>query len=148
MPERVMRTLPCCIVLSWVTVAEAAAPPAREPDLPEGARRRLGTARWRFGPAERPCLVPSPDGRLLATIGPGERSADVFDVRSGRRLFRFEAQADEAGFCYPLAFAHDGKTLAVLQNKEAPFVSLWPLARGARPRLLHPSPPALNGRIR
>jgi WD40 repeat protein len=149
MPERVMRTLACCLVLTCATVAGAAAPPARDAALPQGARMRLGTPRLRFSYHLRQShdsLVLSSDRKMLATSGPG-RTAEVFDFRTSRLLFRFQPPNEDCAFLYPLAFSHDGKVLAVSEESST-FVSLWPLRMGARPKLLHSSPlDASNGRL-
>src|SRR4051794_8952913 len=106
-----MRTLAVCLVLSCASIASAAAPPARDPDLPRGARLRLGAARWRFhfGPPPPPPGVLSADGNMLANPrddGPTEG----FDPRPGRRGARFPAEPGriqftvERCYLYPLAF--------------------------------------------
>jgi WD40 repeat protein len=97
------------VALVFVNAAPAAAPPAREP-LPEGARLRLGTARWRFV-TRAPSLGPielSPDRKWLAHSN-DDGAVCVYETRTGRCRFRLKR---EEVSLYPLAFSHDGKQLA------------------------------------
>src|SRR5262245_56381733 len=134
-----MRTLACRLVLCCACAVDAAAPPPR--DLPRGARLRLGTPRWRLDFAHRPSapLVLSADRKLLAICG-RDRAAEVFDLRTGRRIFRLWDTEPECDFLHPLAFSHDGKTLAVDHHRASSFVALWPLTDGARPTVVQPYP--------
>jgi WD40 repeat protein len=142
-----MRTLAVCLALSCAS-AVSAAPPPRDPDLPKGARLRLGTPRWRLDFAQRPSapLVLSPDRKTLALCG-RDRAVEVFDLRTGRRRFRLWDREPECDFLHPLAFSHDGKTLAVDHRRASSFLVLWSLAEGGRPGLVLPYPGfASNGR--
>lgn len=81
--------------------------------LPEHARGRLGTMRWRHvgpGPyrAEIGALAFSHDGKVLASLGNG--SINLWDRGSGKLVSEFGGRY--AGAAPGLAFSADGKRLA------------------------------------
>jgi WD40 repeat protein len=80
------------------------------------------TGQWRVG-----CVVPSPDGRLVAATIPSSHSLTVLlDASTGQKLY--ELPSKEAGIVR--AFSADGRTLVVASADE---VTLWEVASG-RPR--------------
>src|SRR5262249_52675138 len=138
--SRHVRLLALLLVLSCASLTQAAAPPPRDPDLPPRARLRLGMVRCRVAspalgryPYRQSIFDPpvlSADRRLIATAP--EEVIEVFDTRTGRRLFRLEEK--DVAFM-PLAFSRDGKTLAVATHTDKKAgLALWPLAKGARPK--------------
>jgi WD40 repeat protein len=134
-----MRILACCLVLSCAALTPAAAPPARDPDLPPGARLRLGKPRWMLPFSQYAQVKPllSPDRQRIAT-GSGQ-DIEVFEVRTARRLSRIKV-ADNVMF--PVAFSHDNTTLAVSRvdaTQKRVIVQLFPV-RGARTRTLYVGP--------
>lgn len=84
------------------------APPAEDP-LPSGAIARLGTLRWRHGEGVSD-LALSPDGQRVACVAGGALS--LFDAR-GQRLACFELPAEEGWELTCLAWAPDGRTVAL-----------------------------------
>ena len=89
--------------------------------------RRLTTIAGRWGP-----LALTPDGNTLATQSDSRNAADLWNTHTGERIATFKASKNwidelSAWFnyhrVYALAFAHDGKTLAVgTRNKH---IQLW-----------------------
>jgi WD40 repeat protein len=128
-----MRTLAGCLLLSCVTLAPAAAPPACDAD--PTPRLRLGTSRWRLNNSawDRLPWVLSDDRAVLARRD--GNAVSLFDVRTGRRLHQL---ADEAKLAFdPLAFSHDGKRLAMAGSDKALW--FWEPASGRRTRWQRPS---------
>src|SRR5262249_54204773 len=119
---------------------EAAAPLVRDPDLPPGARR-LGTPHWRldhyqpriafYGQGVPEVRVLSPDRKLLAITG-RSGGAEVFDVRSGKRICLLPPDEDDTFL--PLAFSHDGKTLTYPSGSYSKEVKTRSLTGDARAR--------------
>src|SRR5262249_48859084 len=129
-----------CLVLSCVADVDAAAPPARERLSPDGARLRLGAPSGRFTyvtrrPPDAP-FVFSRAHQLLAMQGPGN-ATDVYDTRTDRRVTRLQVPDGEYDELSPVAFSHDGKSLAVVDRYDVRSVWLWPLQSGAQPKKLH-----------
>lgn len=91
-------------------------------DLPEGARARIGSTRFRHESGIDHLLF-SPDGKILAVAGGGSRSVtSLFDTTTGRRLGRL------TGEVMPIVFFQGGKMLATVGNGR---VSFWKLGRTA-----------------
>jgi WD40 repeat protein len=77
-----------------------------------------------------PRCRPSPDGRVVAVSGmqgSGRGRSRLIDTATGQTLHELAAEAPSAG---ALAFAPDGRTLAVTSGRD---VTLWEVASG-RPR--------------
>lgn len=62
----------------------------------------------------------SPDGKILATIVPGGRSVDLWQVRDGRLLRRLLGIVEEYGSSdsTSLVFSPDGQTVAVMAGND------------------------------
>jgi WD40 repeat protein len=83
--------------------------------------------------------VLSPDGRYLATSGPGEAGDKVdppvvvWELASGREVAKLEAHGAE-GLCRPFAFSPDGRLLATAGGPRGPIggsmVRVWDRATG------------------
>src|SRR5438874_1890680 len=106
--------MPKCRLLTAILLAAAEAglsglASATDAPLPPGAIWRQGSTRLRH-PGGVSCLAYAPDGKLLASGG-FDGAVRLWDTATGKEL----------AFCYPnpavsiyhLAFAPDGKTLAV-----------------------------------
>jgi WD40 repeat protein len=89
--------------------------------------------------------VLSPDGRFLATSGPGDAGDKVdppiivWELASGREIAKFEAHGED-GVCRPFAFSRDGRLLASAGGHRGPtrgsMVRVWELATGRELRRL------------
>src|SRR5262245_7124223 len=84
-------------------------------------RERIG------GLSYSPATAMSPDGRLLATAGWGDREVSLWDTASGRLVRRLPL-AGERRYVRNLAFSSDGRALAACQYKG--FIQLWDTATG------------------
>jgi WD40 repeat protein len=74
----------------------------------------------------------SPDGRLLATVGP--EAVQVWRIRDGRLLRAFEDHSVSFGALGALRWSHDGRTLAT--EGEEHQVTLWDVESGYRLQIL------------
>ncbi len=98
------------------------------PVLPLGADSRSASCR------------PSPDGRVVVVAklgGFGGWRSRLIDGATGRTLHEFAADAHSPG---GLAFAPDGRTLAVTNGRD---VTLWEVASGRLRGRLPPAPPSV-----
>jgi RNA polymerase sigma factor (sigma-70 family) len=112
---------------------------SRGDPLPEGARFRLGTVRFRDGGSIHNAAL-SPDGKTLATLS--HSGVTLWDPEAGRALHRypqsrgiaFSLVADQ-----PICFAPDGKTAANFEGWEGvgrgfepgpPGIVVWDVASG------------------
>ncbi len=87
--------------------------------------------------------VLSPDGRLVATSGPGRAGEKVdppiiiWDLASGQQVVKLEANAED-GLCRPFAFSRDGRLLASAGGRPGPvpgmMVRVWDLGTGGEIR--------------
>ena len=98
--------------------------------LPEGARARMGTVRFRHGDLVSKALY-TPQGRLVVSLG---ESGDirVWDEATGRKLREI---GDAATRFQGIALSPDGKTLATVE--EPNLLRLWDLATGREQRRWH-----------
>ncbi len=137
----------CRLVLAACLLFAAAAAPSEPPPvkdavkplpttdrqgepLPPGARARLGTVRFRY-PGQVSAIRYSRDGKILAVIGAAS-SLCVWDATTGKELPRFDdLQAREYS---SLAFAPDGKTLALAERNGAHKIYLCDVATGKERR--------------
>jgi serine/threonine protein kinase/WD40 repeat protein len=94
-----------------------------------GSPRTLSVCRG--GPYDIFALAFSPDGSLLATSGRG--SARLFDVATGRFLLSLEAGDPITG----LAFAANGRRLALASPNQSVGVQIWELLPGRGQLELH-----------
>jgi WD40 repeat protein len=124
--------------MTWLarrTLALAAlllmAPPARPADpLPEGARARLGEARFAHsGPVN--WAVPLADGKRLLTMATGERRLRVWDAASGREETALDV-APRSGAVYA-ALSADRKSVAVVGSDDR-VIRIWDLETGKEVR--------------
>jgi RNA polymerase sigma factor (sigma-70 family) len=100
---------------------KAAAPPPRldaygDP-LPPDALARMGTVRWRHHEenGNQLYLVPSPDGKRVATAAVGVGVIRVYDLSDGRRLCEIPWGEDRAG--YEVGFTPDGARVFYLAER-------------------------------
>jgi WD40 repeat protein len=104
--------------------------------LPDEALARFGTVR--FGSSLPHSITFSPDGAKIAAADGG--SPVIWDVATGKRLFRFDG--DEGGIrpCFRVTYSPDGKMLAATRLNE---VQLWNTRTGELIRELkgHTFPP-------
>jgi hypothetical protein len=107
--------------------------PAGDP-LPTGAVVRLGTAAHLQGVI---VVAYSPDGKRLATGGPGE-TVRVWDTATGKSLFQFKAKPSA------LAFSPDGEWLATDGAGQGRAL-VYHVATGKPYRTLTAAPAALRG---
>jgi WD40 repeat protein len=130
-----------------VAAAEPAPVDARGDPLPDGARFRFGSLRYRHADGINSSAL-SPDGRLLATAA--KTNVAIWELASGRRLQIFRDCGIPDGFAgSKVAFSPDGKLLAHVCDFEV-AVRVWEVAtgklvravgrRGPRPK--QPWPPA------
>ena len=71
-------------------------------------------------------LAWSPDGKVLASHSPGDRTVRLWDIASHQELGRIEDALDDLS---SLRFSPDGRTLAGYGDGPVPQVVLWPAAR-------------------
>src|SRR5437764_8047204 len=108
------RLLPALLLTTSLCAADS---------LPEGAKARLGSTRFRHGgPIQHIAL--SPDGKLLATSGM-DRVIRLWDAGTGRPVVSCEVAPVPASY---LAFSPDGKSLAALHQYQG--VRVWDAATG------------------
>jgi WD40 repeat protein len=134
----------------------ASAPPRTDlygDRLPDGARARLGTLRWRHGAAVS-YVAFTPDGKSVLTASQ-DNVIRLWDLKTGKEIRRYEArQAGKPNFAAPpggmmapgwgrmsiglvsVALAPDGKTLAATTLHNS--VQLWDVATGKALRSLAP----------
>src|SRR5687768_1408961 len=91
--------------------------------LPEGAKARLGTTRFRHGGAIQH-LALTPDGKTLATSGV-DRIIRLWDSATGRPIVSCAVAPVQASF---LAFSPDGKSLATTHLHQG--MRVWDTATG------------------
>src|SRR5262249_42759365 len=89
--------------------------------LPEGAIARMGSLRWHHG-AMIHCIAFSPDGKLLASGGPGS-TVRVWVSSTGRAVRQLNGQFERVR---SVAFSPDGKLLGTAGGR----IILWEVATG------------------
>ncbi len=95
-------------------------------ELPDGALARYGTMRLHHATLVVNVAF-SRDGKQLVSISDEDKAVRVWEVPSGKLLFRVPVQKDEAPLA--AAFGPDGTLFVV---GEAPAFSAWDLKKGRR----------------
>jgi WD40 repeat protein len=135
-----------CLSFPWLSLRGGEGPATKDKKartdsygdpLPEGARARLGTLRFRHNAPVR-CIAFSPDGKTLAT-GSEDRTVRIWDTKTGKERCRLTGHA---GWVDCVAFSPDGKTL--VSGGDRDDVRLWDVATG---RELRQFPADPKGRI-
>lgn len=126
MPRPCLALLLLAALLVWPAPPAPAEGPLPSADqLPEGARFRFGSVRWRHPGGVRSSAL-SRDGRLLATAS--GRSVFVWDLAGGRPTRRFTGPNGSAFAAPGLNFSPDGRRLGYAHGYN--FACVWDLLTG------------------
>jgi WD40 repeat protein len=120
----------CPLTLLALTALLAAAPPARPADpLPEGARARLGSARFGHKGVVS-WAMPLADGKRLLTMA-SDRHLHIWDVTTGREERSFEI-APRSGSLF-VSISADRKSVAAVGSDDR-VIHIWDIETGKETR--------------
>ncbi len=116
-------------------------PPRRDSEgvpLPAGARTLIGVV---GNLPHASAIAFSPDGKILATVGP--RHTQLWDVATGKYLRECRPQPHAtASCCKSILFARDGRILLRASSDRA--VASWDVATGKRIRTIYTTDPGIS----
>lgn len=96
--------------------------------LPEGAKSRLGTLRFRHD-GEIEALAFSPDGKWIAALS-NANNVCVWDIATGKKKYEFRPEVEDESWNPVLAFSAEGTKLTVIGNQGQ--VQRWDMASGKK----------------